>query len=206
MASEDVEKEVADGADEESAKDKAQEAQENMGKQPDSSESPEQESNSEVDEMIEEAVEEALAEQQDMVLRAQAEVQNMQRRCEQDVERAHKFALEKFSGELLTVIDNLERALQAVPDIKDEKVKALYEGVELTLKGFVETLEKFNIEQVDPEGEPFDPQQHEAISLVENDDVDPNTVLTVVQKGYLLHGRVIRPAMVMVSKASVKKQ
>jgi molecular chaperone GrpE len=204
MASEDVEKEVADGADEESAKDKAQEAQENMGKQPDSSESPEQESNSEVDEMIEEAVEEALAEQQDMVLRAQAEVQNMQRRCEQDVERAHKFALEKFSGELLTVIDNLERALQAVPDIKDEKVKALYEGVELTLKGFVETLEKFNIEQVDPEGEPFDPQQHEAISLVENDDVDPNTVLTVVQKGYLLHGRVIRPAMVMVSKASGK--
>ena len=68
----------------------------------------------------------------------------------------------------------------------------------------METLEKFNIEQVDPEGEPFDPQQHEALSIVENDDVEPNTVLTVVQKGYLLHGRVIRPAMVMVSKASGK--
>ncbi|MDG2175341.1 MAG: nucleotide exchange factor GrpE [Gammaproteobacteria bacterium] len=205
MAGEDVEKEVADGADEESLKNKAQETPENTGKQPGSSDSPEQEDNSEVDEMIEEAVEAALAEQQDMVLRAQAEVQNMRRRCEQDVERAHKFALEKFSGELLTVIDNLERALQAVTDTKDEKVKALYEGVELTLKGFVETLDKFNIEQVDPEGEPFDPQQHEAMSIVENDDVEPNTVLTVVQKGYLLHGRVIRPAMVMVSKASVKK-
>jgi molecular chaperone GrpE len=206
MAGEDVEKEVADGADEETLKNKAQEAPENTGKQPDSSDSPEQDDNSEVDEMIEEAVQAALAEQQDMVLRAQAEVQNMRRRCEQDVEKAHKFALEKFSGDLLTVTDNLERALQAVTDTKDEKVKALYEGVELTLKGFVETLGKFNIEQVDPEGEPFDPQQHEAMSIVENDDVEPNTVLTVVQKGYLLHGRVIRPAMVMVSKASVKKQ
>ena len=200
MAGEDGEKEVADGADEETLKNKAQEGSENTGKQPDSSDSPEQ------DEMIEEAVEAALAEQQDMVLRAQAEVQNMRRRCEQDVERAHKFGLEKFSGELLTVIDNLERALQAVTDTKDEKVKALYEGVELTLKGFVETLGKFKIEQVDPEGEPFDPQQHEAMSIVENDDVEPNTVLTVVQKGYLLHGRVIRPAMVMVSKASVEKE
>lgn len=138
---------------------------------------------SETDELIQEAVAAALAEQQDMVLRAQAEVQNMRRRCEQDVEKAHKFALEKFGAELLPVMDNLERALQAVTNADDESVKALYEGVELTLKGFSETLSKNNIEQLDPQGEPFDPQQHEAMSIVENDDVEANTVLTVVQKG-----------------------
>jgi len=157
---------------------------------------------SETDELIQEAVAAALAEQQDMVLRAQAEVQNMRRRCEQDVEKAHKFALEKFGTELLPVMDNLERALQAVTNADDESVKALYEGVELTLKGFSETLSKNNIEQLDPQGEPFDPQQHEAMSIVENDDVEANTVLTVVQKGYLLSGRVIRPAMVIVAKSS----
>jgi len=157
---------------------------------------------SETDELIQEAVAAALAEQQDMVLRAQAEVQNMRRRCEQDVEKAHKFALEKFGTELLPVMDNLERALQAVTNADDESVKALYEGVELTLKGFTETLSKNNIEQLDPQGEPFDPQQHEAMSIVENDDVEANTVLTVVQKGYLLNGRVIRPAMVIVAKSS----
>ena len=194
MAGEEVEKKADDEANKDASNAKEQDALENTDEQ----------NSSEVEELIEEAVSSALLDQQDMVLRAQAEVQNMRRRCEQDVERAHKFALEKFSGELLTVIDNLERALQAVPDTEDDKVKALYEGVELTLKGFMETLEKFKIEQVDPEGEPFDPQQHEALSIVENDDVEPNTVLTVVQKGYLLHGRVIRPAMVMVSKASGK--
>jgi|TARA_B110000305_G_C19368798_1_gene603353 molecular chaperone GrpE len=161
----------------------------------------EQEIDTELDGLIQEAVAAALAEQHDSVLRAQAEVQNMRRRCEQDVERAHKFALEKFSSDLLPVMDNLERALQAVPNAEDESVSALYEGVELTLKGFLETLTKHSLEQLDPEGEPFDPQQHEAISMVENDDVEPNTVLTVVQKGYVLNGRVIRPAMVMVSKA-----
>ena len=153
-----------------------------------------------VDDLINEAVAAALAEQQDSVLRAQAEVQNMRRRCEADVEKAHKFALEKFSAELLTVVDNLERALDAVPDTSDESVKALYEGVELTLKGFLEILEKFEVQQINPEGEPFDPQMHQAMSIVENPDVEPNTILTVVQKGYLLNGRVIRPAMVMVSK------
>ena len=161
-----------------------------------------QEIDPELDGLIQEAVSAALSEQQDSVLRAQAEVQNMRRRCEQDVEKAHKFALERFSSDLLPVMDNLERALQAVPDAKDESVSGLYEGVELTLKGFLETLTKHSLEQLDPEGEPFDPQQHEAMSMVENDQVEPNTVLTVVQKGYVLNGRVIRPAMVMVSKAA----
>lgn len=152
--------------------------------------------------LIGEAVEAALAEQRDMVLRAQAEVQNMRRRCEQDVEKAHKFALEKFSAELLPVVDNLERALQAAPEAeqRDEGMQALYEGVELTLKSFVETLNKFNVEQINPEGEPFDPQLHEAMTTQPNDEVEPNTVLMVIQKGYLLNGRVIRPARVVVSK------
>ena len=156
---------------------------------------------SEMDEQIAEAVAAALAEQQDTVLRARAEVQNMRRRCEMDVEKAHKFALEKFSAELLPVIDNLERALDAVPEAGNDTVSALKEGVELTLKGFLETCEKFNIRQINPEGEPFDPQVHQAMSMVPNNDVEPNTVLVVVQKGYMLNDRVIRPAMVMVSKS-----
>ena len=153
-------------------------------------------------ERIQEAVSAALAEQRDMVLRAQAEVQNMRRRCEADVEKAHKFALEKFSAELLTVVDNLDRALSAVPDSDAAQIKALYEGVELTLKGFLEILSKFNIQQVNPVGQPFDPQVHQAITMVVNPNVEPNTVLDVMQKGYTLHGRVIRPAMVVVSKTA----
>ncbi|MBN4053351.1 nucleotide exchange factor GrpE [Haliea sp. AH-315-K21] len=149
---------------------------------------------------IDEAVSLALAEQRDSVLRAHAEVQNMQRRCAADVEKAHKYALEKFSIELLSVMDNMERALQAVADPEEESVKGLCEGIELTSKEFLAVLSKFAIEQIDPQGEPFDPQDHQAISMVENLDVEPNTVITVVQKGYSLNGRVIRPAMVMVSK------
>ena len=188
MAGEDPDKEIAEEAEAE----QPESADENGGEV----------SDSELDVRIAEAVQAALAEQQDMVLRAKAEVRNTLRRRDQDVEKAHKFALEKISGELITVVDNLERALEAVPDAGDANVKALYEGVELTLKGFVETLNRFDVEQVNPEGEPFDPQQHEAMSLIENDDVEPNTVLTVIQKGYILNGRVIRPARVMVSKAS----
>jgi molecular chaperone GrpE len=152
-------------------------------------------------EKIQEAVTAALAEQRDTVLRAQAEMQNMRRRCEADIEKAHKFALEKFSAELMPVLDNLDRALEAVPAAQLEQVKALYEGVELTLKGFLETLAKFNIKQVNPHGEPFDPQVHQAIAQVVNPAVAPNTVIEVLQKRYILHGRVLRAAMVVVSKA-----
>ncbi|MFZ9585231.1 MAG: nucleotide exchange factor GrpE [Pseudohongiellaceae bacterium] len=150
---------------------------------------------------IQQAVAAALAEQRESVLRAQAEVQNMRRRCESDVEKAHKFALEKFSGELLPVLDNLERALRAVPDAQREQVRSLYEGVELTLKGFAETLARFQIRQVNPVGEPFDPQLHQAIAQVPNPSVAPNSVLEVMQKGYTLNGRVLRAAMVVVSRA-----
>lgn len=150
--------------------------------------------------LIQQAVEEALAHQKDTVIRAQAEVQNMRRRCEQDVERAHKFALEKFSGELLNVVDNLERALQAVPETPDDAVKAIAEGVELTLKGFLEALNRNAVAQLDPQGEPFDPQQHEAMAMVPNPNVEPNTIIDVIQKGYTLNGRVLRPARVVVAK------
>lgn len=142
-----------------------------------------------------------LADARDQVLRAQAEVQNTRRRAEQDVERARKYALERFCSELLPVVDNLERALESASG-DDEQLRPIAEGVELTLKSFLNALGKFNIEPVDPAGEPFDPQYHQAMSSVENPDVEPNTVVAVMQKGYTLNGRLVRPAMVMVSKAA----
>lgn len=141
-----------------------------------------------------------IMQQKDEVLRVQAEMQNLRRRTEQDVEKAHKYGQERLSAELLAVMDNLERALQVSMDKEDEAVKALLQGVELTLKSFIDCFSKFNIVQVDPLGEPFDPQLHQAMVMQENPDVEPNTVTAVMQKGYTLHGRVIRPAMVIVSK------
>ena len=137
----------------------------------------------------------------DDLLRVQAEMQNLRRRTEQDVEKAHKYGQERFSTELLSVIDNLERALASASNNEDDSVKAIREGVDLTLKSFMDCFNKFNIEAVDPLGEPFDPEVHQAMSIQENAEVEPNTVTAVMQKGYTLHGRVIRPAMVMVSKA-----
>ena len=145
-------------------------------------------------------VQEDVAAAKDAALRAHADAQNVKRRAEQDVEKARKFALERFCSELLPVADNLERALEAAAG-DDEIVKPIAEGVELTLKRFQDALKKFNIEAVDPEGEPFDPQLHQAMSMLENNEVEPNTVITVMQKGYTLNGRLVRPAMVMVSKA-----
>ena len=143
---------------------------------------------------------EDVADARDAALRAQADAQNVTRRAEQDVEKARKYALERFCSELLPVVDNLERALEATVG-DDEIVKPIAEGVELTLKSFQDALKKFNIEAVDPQGEPFDPQLHQAMSMVENGEVEPNTVIAVMQKGYTLNGRLVRPAMVMVSKS-----
>jgi len=145
-------------------------------------------------------LEEDLNAARDAALRAHADAQNIKRRAEQDVEKSRKFALESFCKELLPVVDNLERTL-AVTAGHDESVAPIIEGVELTLKSFTDALRKFNIESVDPHGEPFDPQLHQAMSLVENADVEPNTVIAVMQKGYTLNARLVRPAMVMVSKA-----
>lgn len=136
----------------------------------------------------------------DLALRAQAEAQNVQRRAQQDVEKARKFALEQFAKELLPVADNLERALQAAGE--EDAARPVAEGVELTLKSLLDVLARFQIRPVDPQGEPFDPNLHQAMTMVENPEVEPNTVIGVMMKGYTLHDRLLRPAMVMVSKAA----
>ncbi len=141
-----------------------------------------------------------LAEQKDSVLRAIADAENKKRRAEAEIDKARKFALEKFAGELLPVLDNLERALAAA-DAENEVVKPLLEGVELTQKTFLSAVEKFGVTQLDPQGQPFNPELHQAMSMVENPDVPANTVIAVMQKGYELNGRLLRPAMVMVSRA-----
>ena len=135
----------------------------------------------------------------DAALRAQADAMNVQRRADQEIEKARKFALERFCGDLLSVVDNLERALESSGD--EQGSAALAEGVELTRKGFMDVLAKYGVETVDPQGEPFDPETAQAMSMVEQPDVEPNSVVAVMQKGYLLNGRLLRPAMVMVSKA-----
>ncbi|WP_417582093.1 nucleotide exchange factor GrpE [Nitrincola sp.] len=136
----------------------------------------------------------------DTQLRAQAEIQNVRRRAEQDVEKAHKFALDKFAQELLPVVDSLERTVDACP-VDDEATKALREGADMTLDLFVNSLAKFNLISVDPTGQVFDPALHQAMSMVDAPDAEPNTVVAVMQKGYTLNGRLVRPAMVMVAKA-----
>jgi len=149
----------------------------------------------------------SLAEQiddlKDQAIRAKAEVQNVRRRAEQDVEKAHKFALEKFSKELLPIIDGLEKAVEAEVAAENE-MTTFREGVEMTLSMFTSGVKKFNLEQIDPVGHPFDPSLHEAMSMVEAPDSEPNTVIASMQKGYTLSGRLIRPAMVMVSKGAAK--
>ncbi|MCP3668502.1 MAG: nucleotide exchange factor GrpE [Gammaproteobacteria bacterium] len=137
----------------------------------------------------------------DQLMRTRADIENLKKRQGRDLENAHKFALERFANELLPVHDSMELGLSAAQDDGADIAK-LIEGVELTLKLFSDVMEKFNLVQVNPEGESFDPELHQAMTMVPRDDVPPNTVVTVVQKGYTLNGRLIRPAMVMVSQAS----
>ena len=146
------------------------------------------------------ALEEQLAGAQDQALRVAAEMQNLRRRAEQDIEKAHKFALEKFANDLLPVVDSLERGLELTSAV-DEASKAIREGMELTLKLLQDTFRRFNIEALDPHGAPFNAEHHQAMALQESPHVEPNSVLKVFQKGYLLSGRLLRPAMVVVSKA-----
>jgi molecular chaperone GrpE len=133
----------------------------------------------------------------DLALRAEAEMQNLQRRTARDVENAHKFGVEKFVHNMLPVVDSLEKAIESTGD----NVDAIAEGVRLCHKLMVDTLTKEGVEIIDPTGEPFDPNEHQAMSMVENPDMEPNSVLAVVQKGCKLNGRLVRPAMVMVTKA-----
>lgn len=143
----------------------------------------------------------AMASHQTEVLRLHADMQNLRRRAEQDVEKAHKYGQERLVSELLPVLDNLERALQVAGDQENELISALRQGVELTLKSFIDCLKKFNVEAVDPIGEPFNPQYHQAMGMQESTTAEPDTVIAVMQKGYSLNGRVLRPAMVMVARA-----
>lgn len=146
-----------------------------------------------------EALEAELSDAKDQALRAAAEAQNSRRRATQDVEKARKFALEKFVKDLLPVADSLEKALDTMQSQGTEDVHL--EGVKMTRDMLQSTLQKQGVEVFDPQGEPFDPQYHEAMTMVPNPEVEPNTVIDVMQKGYSLNGRVVRPAMVVVSKA-----
>ena len=147
-----------------------------------------------------EALEKDLAEARDQVLRARAEEENTRRRAARDAENARKFALERFTGDLLPVIDSFERALEAAADDS-----AVQEGLDLSMKLLAGVLEKAGIEVVDPIGEPFDPTYHEAMATVDNPDAEPGSVTEVVQKGYVLNGRLLRAAMVLVAKREADK-
>jgi molecular chaperone GrpE len=143
-------------------------------------------------------------EHRDHLLRVTAELDNTRRRHERELEGAHKFALERFVGDLLPVRDSLELGLTAAQESQADAGK-LHEGVELTLKMLGDVMQRFGVAPVDPMGEPFDPNLHQALSVQPRNDVPPNTVVVVVQKGYTLNGRLVRPAMVMVSRPSEAK-
>lgn len=151
-----------------------------------------------------EALKDELTQAKEQALRAAAEAQNIRRRAEQDVEKAHKFGLEKFINDVLPVADNLERSIEAA-SAEGADLKVITEGVELTLKSLLDALKRHQVEQISPEGEPFDPQLHQAMTMVEQPDAEPNSVINVFQKGYTLHGRLVRPAMVVVAKAAENK-
>ena len=153
----------------------------------------------ELEEQLKTQIEEAANKEQDILLRSRAEIENLRRRTEQDVEKAHKFALEKFSKDILNTIDNLERALATPANKEDESAKALFDGVELTLKELVSTVGRFGVEAVGVVGESFNPDLHQAISMQPAEGFETNQISVVLQKGYTLNGRVIRPAMVMVA-------
>ncbi|MDD5240134.1 MAG: nucleotide exchange factor GrpE [Sulfuricella sp.] len=147
-----------------------------------------------LEEMLKQA-ELAAQEHHDAWLRAKADADNTRKRAQEDIAKAHKFAVEGFSSELLAVKDSLEAALK----VETADLASMKSGVELTLKQLISVFEKFNLNEIHPVGEKFDPHKHQAMSMVEAD-AAPNTVVSVLQKGYLLHDRVLRPALVMVAK------
>ena len=155
-----------------------------------------------VDPALLQAQEEA-ASFRDLALRAQAEAENIRRRATRDVEQAHKFALEKFAGELLPVLDSIEKAVEAAGALAEgEDTKAMAEGVSLCHRLFLDTFGKAGITPIDPHGEPFDPEQHQAMAMIDAPNAAPNSVVDVLQKGYALNGRLLRAAMVVVAKGA----
>ncbi len=144
-----------------------------------------------------EQMQQKVAEYHDKMLRMQAEMENLRKRTERDLSNAHKYGIEKFANELLQVKDSLELGLSA----GDADATKLLEGTELTLKMLSSVLQKFAVQEIDPCGEMFDPNLHQAMTTQESDEYPPNTVLSVMQKGYTLNDRLLRPAMVIVAKA-----
>ncbi|MBB71019.1 MAG: nucleotide exchange factor GrpE [Legionellales bacterium] len=165
-----------------------------------------EETSLDIDGLTPEAVKEKLVEALEMaennreqMLRALAELENMRNRTARDISNAHKFALQKFVTDLLPVVDSLEQGLDASGE-EDASVQAIREGMQLTMTMLLNLMEKFSITQINPVGEPFNPDEHEAMSMVKDDKVAPGSVITVIQKGYSLHGRVIRAARVIVAQ------
>ena len=166
------------------------------------------ESSTETEESSIEALEAKLAEAEakaeenwDQLVRTKAEMENIRRRTERDLANAHKFALEKFAQELLPVIDSMEMGVAAAQD-ESADVSKLREGMEMTLKMFETAVEKFGIKGVHPHGEAFNPEHHQAMTMIDSTEHEPNTIIDVMQKGYLLNERLVRPAMVVVSSAN----
>ena len=145
------------------------------------------------------SLETQLEELKEALLRSQADLQNSRRRAERDVQNAHKYAIEKFIKDLLAVLDSMDRALELAATT-DGFDMSMLEGTQMTHKLLLDTVSRHGVEAIDPIGEPFDPQQHQAMSMMESEDQQPNTVTAVMQKGYKLEGRVIRAAMVVVTK------
>ncbi|MEK9891617.1 MAG: nucleotide exchange factor GrpE [Pseudomonadales bacterium] len=138
----------------------------------------------------------------DIALRAEAEMQNLRRRAERDVQNAHKYGIERLLQNLLPVLDSLEKAVEVSEAAASDDDDPQLEGIRLCSKLFVDVLTREGVEALDPLGEPFDPNLHEALSMIENPDLEPNSVMTVIQKGYRLNERLVRPAKVMVSKSA----
>jgi molecular chaperone GrpE len=137
----------------------------------------------------------------DQLLRAHAEMDNLRRRSQRDVENAHKFGVERLLGDMLPVLDSLEKGLEATSGLEGDASKAVVEGLELSHRLFLDTLARFGLTPVDPHGEPFNPQRHEAIAMIPNKDMEPNSVMDVMQRGYVLHDRLLRAAKVVVTRA-----
>lgn len=141
----------------------------------------------------------------DQLVRSRAEMENIRRRTERDLANAHKYALEKFAQELLPVIDSMEMGVAAATD-ENADVSKLREGTEMTLKMFETAIEKFGIKGVHPHGETFNPEHHQAMTMIDSPEHEPNTIIDVMQKGYLLNERLVRPAMVVVASNKSGKE
>jgi len=136
----------------------------------------------------------------DLALRSEAEMQNLRKRAERDVQNAHKFGVERLIQNLLPVLDSLEKAIETSLQAETPEDDPQLEGLKLCFKLFTDVFEKEGVQMLDPLGQAFDPNVHEALSMIENPDMEPNSVMAVIQKGYRLHERLVRPAMVIVSK------